>query len=309
MEDFTHQPVLLNEVIEHLNVRRDGIYVDATFGRGGHSRAILQQLGDNAKLIAFDKDPDAEKVAEQLQQQDKRFNFYRGSFTKIEEQLEKLNLVGKIQGVLLDLGVSSPQLEDKERGFSFLRDGPLDMRMDPTQGLSAKEWIAKVTEIDLATVFKEYGEERFSKRIAKAILREREEKPITRTLELAEIIKQANPKWEKDKHPATRCFQAIRIFINSELSDLQHVLPQTIRVLASGGRLAVISFHSLEDRIVKRFIREKQIGDSFPKDLPINVEALKPELTRVTKAIKAQHVEIENNSRARSAVLRVAEKI
>ncbi len=305
-----HNPVLLAEVLEALQIRADGIYLDGTFGRGGHSAEMMAQLGDEGRLLATDKDPQAIATAEQRFGSDERFTIVRGSFTSLAAEAEKRGWHGKVDGILLDLGVSSPQLDDASRGFSFMNDGPLDMRMDPESGVSASEWLATAKASEIADVLKEYGEERFAKRIAAAIVKRCEEQgPITSTAELSKIVKEANPKWERDKHPATRSFQAIRIYINRELDDLDVFLQQAVDLLAPGGRLAIISFHSLEDRRVKRFIREQAKGDDFPPDLPVLDSQLNRRLKLVGKAIRASKAEIDANPRARSAVLRVAEKV
>jgi len=307
--ELEHRPVLLDEVLAALNIRPEGIYLDGTFGRGGHSAAILQQLNDNGRLLATDKDPQAVEVARQRFASDKRFSIVQGSFTMLGQEVEKRGWKGKVDGILLDLGVSSPQLDDPQRGFSFHRDGPLDMRMDPESGVSAAEWLATAKEAEIAQVLKEYGEERFAKRIARAIVQQREMSPITTTGQLAKIVAEANPKWEKDKNPATRSFQAIRIFINSELDELEQTLAQSVDLLAPGGRLAVISFHSLEDRRVKRFIRDEARGGEFPPDLPVTEAQFNRRLRAVGKDIRAGQEELAVNPRARSAVLRVAERL
>jgi 16S rRNA (cytosine1402-N4)-methyltransferase len=303
-----HVPVLYEEVIETLAIKPEGIYIDGTFGRGGHSQAILNQLGPNGRLIAFDKDPEALVFAKQ-QLNDSRFNIVQGSYTQLEATIIQQGLADRVSGILLDLGVSSPQLDNPERGFSFLRKGPLDMRMDPGQGLSAAEWLQVASDREIAEVLREYGEERFAKRIAAAIIKERQQQPLTSTTQLANVIAAAHPAWEKGKHPATQSFQAIRIFLNQELAELTDVLEQALRVLAIGGRLAVISFHSLEDRIVKRFMRTHIRGDDFPRDLPIKQVQLTARLCNIGQAIKPKAAEIQRNPRARSAVLRVVEKI
>ncbi|UAW98999.1 16S rRNA (cytosine(1402)-N(4))-methyltransferase RsmH [Halopseudomonas nanhaiensis] len=303
-----HISVLLTEALDGLAVRAGGLYVDGTFGRGGHSRAILDKLGESGRLIAFDKDPEAIRVGDQLAAEDGRFVVVRRSFADMAEELRQRGESGKVDGVLLDLGVSSPQLDDPERGFSFLNDGPLDMRMDPSQGQSAAEWINSASEADIATVLFEYGEERFSRRMARAIVLRRAEQPFTRTADLAEVIKQANPAWEKHKHPATRAFQGIRIFINRELDDLSLGLRAALDVLAPGGRLAVISFHSLEDRLVKQFMRLEAKGAPIPRGLPIRESEISVSINLVSKAIKPSAEEVAANPRARSAVLRIAEK-
>lgn len=307
-EAFIHHPVMLEEVVEALQIRADGVYVDATFGRGGHAAAILQRLGAGGRLIAIDKDPRAVEVAKERSARDRRITVYQGTFAMLEYFAEVEDVLGKVNGVLFDLGVSSPQLDAAERGFSFLREGPLDMRMDPTQGESAAAWLARASEADIAYVLKVYGEERFAKRIARAIVQARQLAPITTTLQLAEIVAAANPAWERDKHPATRAFQAIRIHINNELEDLGQGLHQGLNVLAPGGRLAVISFHSLEDRIVKRFMRNEARGGDIPIGVPVPATAFKPALTLVGKPVYPDAAEVADNPRARSAVLRVAEK-
>lgn len=304
-----HRPVLLDEVLAALNIRPDGIYLDGTFGRGGHSAAILQRLNDKGRLLGMDKDPQAVEVARQRFAGDPRFAIVQGSFTMLGREAEQRGWMGKVDGILLDLGVSSPQLDDPERGFSFSHDGPLDMRMDPQSGLSAAAWLAQAREAEIAEVLKVYGEERFAKRIARAIVQQREQSPITTTARLAKIVAEANPKWEKDKNPATRSFQAIRIFINSELDELEQVLTQSVAMLAPGGRLAVISFHSLEDRRVKRFIRDEVRGGEFPPDLPVTEAHFNRRLRAVGKDIRAGKEELAINPRARSAVLRIAERL
>ena len=304
-----HQTVLLDEAITALVARPEGCYVDGTFGRGGHTQAILSRLSDSGAVMAIDKDPAAQDCAEQTFGDDSRFEFVRGSFAELAELVAERGLQGKVDGVLLDLGVSSPQLDDAERGFSFLRDGPLDMRMNPDADISAAEWLATADEADIARVIKEYGEERFARRMARAIVDARELSAITRTGQLAEILAAANPAWEKGKHPATRAFQAIRIFINRELEDLERVLEGVLDVLAVGGRLVVISFHSLEDRMVKRFIREQVRGKPVPRGLPVLEKDIQRRMRSVGKAVKPGAAEVAVNPRARSAVMRVAEKV
>lgn len=304
-----HQPVLLHEVIENLALKPDGIYVDATFGRGGHAIKILENLSSRGRLLVMDKDPEAIKVAQSLQLKDTRVSVKQGSFILLLDWIKELSLSGKIDGILMDLGVSSPQLDEPKRGFSFLQDGPLDMRMDTTQKLNAAKWLNNVALDEMVLVFREYGEEKFASRIAKAIIKEREREPIVTTGRLAEIVKEANPKWEKFKHPATRVFQAIRIFINNELQELMVCLEQCLDVLAPGGRLCVITFHSLEDRIVKRFIEQYKRGTNLPQGLPVKYEELRIRLKSIGKAIRANETELKNNIRARSATLRVMEKI
>lgn len=303
-----HETVLLYPAVDALVTDRAGFYVDGTFGRGGHSRLILETLNENGRLLATDHDPEAIRTGRELMAQDSRFEICQCSFSEIDSRIAELGYEGRVNGILLDLGVSSPQLDDASRGFSFTHDGPLDMRMNPDQGQSAAEWIASAKEEEIADVFYQFGEERYSRRIARAIVRERELQPITRTLQLAEIVKQANPAWEKHKHPATRVFQAIRIFINRELESLEKLLEKALKLLAPGGRLVVISFHSLEDRLVKQFIQRQSKGDEYPRDLPIMAAAIKPALVRIGKAIKPSDEEVAMNPRARSAVMRVAEK-
>ncbi|MCW8904365.1 16S rRNA (cytosine(1402)-N(4))-methyltransferase RsmH [Sedimenticola sp.] len=304
----THLPVLFHETLEALNIIPGGIYIDGTFGRGGHSAAILERLGRAGRLLAIDKDPDAVTYARSMFVDDARFEIQQGSFADLKRFSDAAGVDGQVNGVLLDLGVSSPQLDRAERGFSFLNDGPLDMRMDNSTGVSAADWL-KVAEADeMAQIFKTYGEERFARRIARAIVEARIEQPIVTTRRLAEIVSAANPSWEKGKHPATRCFQAIRIHINRELDDLKACLDQSLRVLAPGGRLAVISFHSLEDRIVKRFMRDAERGDHFPAGIPVTEQQRNSRLALIGKAIKPSLQEVEENPRARSAVLRVAER-
>lgn len=309
INEYEHKPVLLNEAIDALDIDPSGIYIDGTFGRGGHSQAILDQLDETGRLIAFDKDPQAIATAEQKFAADPRFKIHHGSFAEIEKYINADSLIGLVKGILLDLGVSSPQLDDPQRGFSFQQSGPLDMRMNDQQGLSAAQWLNKAKEAEIADVIYEYGEERFSRRIARAIVLARENEPLNDTKQLAEIIKQAHPRWEKKKHPATRSFQGIRIFINNELADLDDCLEQGYRCLAKGGRLAVISFHSLEDRKVKQFFKHMAEGEKLPPDLPIIDEAVNRKMKLVGKRIKAGKQELSENPRARSAVLRVAMKL
>lgn len=304
-----HHPVMLQEVVEALRIRPSGVYLDATFGRGGHAGAILDRLGEQGRLIAIDRDPQAVQVAKERLAGDHRFTIQQGTFAMLEFVAEAAGVAGRVDGVLFDLGVSSPQLDDPARGFSFLRDGPLDMRMDPGQGESAAAWLARARETDIAHVLKTYGEERYAKRIARAIVQARQESPITTTARLAAIVTAANPAWERDKHPATRAFQALRIYINGELEALEASLPQAVRVLAPGGRLAVISFHSLEDRIVKRYIRREARGEDLPRHLPLLPNAAQPTLRAVGKARFPAEAEVRDNPRARSAVLRVAERV
>ncbi|MGZ8215809.1 16S rRNA (cytosine(1402)-N(4))-methyltransferase RsmH [Methylomagnum sp.] len=305
-----HRPVLLREALDGLAIQPDGHIVDCTFGRGGHSRAILERLGDQGRLLALDKDPDAVKsgAAEELST-DSRLTLRHGSFARLEEFVEQLGWTGRVSGVLMDLGVSSPQLDEAGRGFSFTRSGPLDMRMDTSQGLTAAEWLAGVSENDLARVIGDFGEERFARRIARAIVAHRVTKPLETTGDLAGLIERAVPTREKGKHPATRSFQAIRIFINHELGELEQGLRQTLDVLCPGGRMAVISFHSLEDRIVKRFMRDEARGGG-PDDLRWPAPpARMARLDRPARAVMPGEGEVSGNPRARSAVLRVAGRL
>ncbi len=304
-----HQTVLLHEAVEGLAIDPQGIYVDGTFGRGGHSRAILQRLAGSGKLFAIDKDLEAIEYGQQAFADEPRLQFYQGSFAQLAQFAKEAGLSGKINGILLDLGVSSPQLDTPSRGFSFMQQGPLDMRMDLNQPLNAAQFINEAAVEELALVFKNYGEERFASRIAKAIVLARAEAPIETTAALAEIVKQANPRWEKHKHPATRVFQAIRIYVNQELNDLSACLETAMEVLAVGGRLVVISFHSLEDRIVKQFMRSKEQGPRLPTSIPLRYVETKTCFKRIGKAVKASDMEVKQNVRARSAVLRIGEKI
>ena len=300
-----HQSVLLDESISGLAIKSGGVYFDGTFGRGGHSREILKHLDAQGRLFAIDKDLDAVAYAKE-QFNDPRFHMFHGSFADIKTFATDAGVWGRVDGILLDLGVSSPQLDNPERGFSFMQQGPLDMRMDASQGLSAEQFVNEASADEMVFVFRKYGEERFAGRIARAIV---EARPITTTLQLAEIVKAANPKWEKHKHPATRVFQAIRIHVNQELTDLTSCLEQCIDVLGLNGRLAVISFHSLEDRIVKQFMRDKEQGARLPLEVPVRHEELRTNFKRVGKAVMPQDDEVKNNVRARSAVLRIGEKI
>jgi 16S rRNA (cytosine1402-N4)-methyltransferase len=308
---FTHITVLLEEAVEALAVRTDGCYMDGTFGRGGHSRLILQKLGPDGRLLGFDKDPQAIATGQTLAAEDGRFVIVQRSFAELGSEAQARGIAGKVNGILLDLGVSSPQLDDPERGFSFMNDGPLDMRMDPSRGVSAAEFIATAPVEEIARVFKEYGEERFSKRMAAAVVARRETQPFERTADLAEVLKVANPAWEKGKNPATRAFQGLRIHVNNELGDLEAGLEAALDALEIGGRLVVISFHSLEDRIVKLFMRKLAKGeaDNMPRDLPIQFKAFDPKIKIHGKAQFASDDETKANPRSRSAVMRVAEKL
>ena len=303
MTQAEHVSVLLAESVSALSVRADGSYLDGTFGRGGHSREILSLLSPSGQLLAVDKDPAAEASAKALAD-DSRFKFVAGSFADISNFVSD----GSLDGILLDLGVSSPQLDDAARGFGFSGDGPLDMRMDTRSGMTAAEWIASAPEQEIADVIKTYGEERFAKRMASAIVKVRVDTPITGTRQLASIIAEANPKWEPNKHPATRAFQAIRIFINRELEDLELALSSMVDKLVIGGRLVVISFHSLEDRIVKRFMRDQARGVQLPRHVPVVDSDAGKTLNLIGKAIKPSDEEVARNPRSRSAVMRVAER-
>jgi 16S rRNA (cytosine1402-N4)-methyltransferase len=308
---FNHITVLLDEAVEALAIREDGCYLDGTFGRGGHSRLILKNLGPNGRLLGFDKDPQAIATGQALAAEDGRFVIVQRSFAEMGSEIALQGLAGKVNGVLLDLGVSSPQLDDPERGFSFMNDGPLDMRMDPSRGVSAAEFIAKAPAEEIARVFKEYGEERFAKRMANAVVARREVQPFLRTADLAEVLKVANPAWEKGKNPATRAFQGLRIHVNNELADLEAGLEAALESLEIGGRLVVISFHSLEDRIVKLFMRRLAKGeaDKLPRNLPVRHQAFEPIIKVHGKAQFASEAELKANPRSRSAVMRVAEKL
>lgn len=302
-----HQPVLLMEAVSALVTREDGVYVDGTFGRGGHSRELLARLNEQGRLLALDKDPRAIAVGREMAAEDGRLNLIQGSFAELEQWIHGWGAVDGLDGILLDLGVSSPQLDDPERGFSFMEDGPLDMRMDPTQGVSAAEWLAEAPEREISRVIWEFGEERHARRIARSIVMAREQQPLTRTSQLARLVEDTIGRKER-KHPATRCFQAIRIYINNELADLAEGLDAAIRQLRPGGRLVVISFHSLEDRLVKRTMKEAARPGRVRRDLPDHPD-LAPKLHLVGKAVRASENEISANPRARSAVMRVAERL
>ncbi len=310
MGSSEHVPVLLGPVLDGLRINESGVYVDATFGRGGHSAAILDALGESGRLIAIDRDPEAIHAARQTLDDDPRFELIRGEYAELETYMDERGLIGKVDGLLLDLGVSSPQLDAGHRGFSFLRDGPLDMRMDPEHGISAADWLATIKESDLRRILRQFGEEKLAGRIARAIVSARDDAPIRTTGQLADIVAAAVPARERDRrrHPATKTFQAIRIAINDELAQLETVLEQSLRVLASGGRLCVISFHSLEDRLVKRFMRDNSREPAAVRGLPDIPAALRPKLRLVGKAIAATPDEVAANVRARSARLRIAER-
>lgn len=305
--ESAHVPVLAQEAVAALAIQPGGVYVDATFGRGGHSRLILDRLAADGRLIALDRDPDAIRAGADLQ--DKRLTLVQSTFSRLGAVLSELG-VPQVNGILLDIGVSSPQLDDATRGFSFRFDAPLDMRMDPGSGLSAADWLAAAAEGEISEVIRSYGEERFAKSIARAIVAARQVEAIRTTGQLARLIA-ATIKWhEPGQHPATRSFQAIRIYLNRELEELSAVLPQCVDALLTGGRLAVISFHSLEDRIVKRFMRDEALGEQAPRRLPIPAAMLKPgRLKLVGRAQHASDAERAVNPRARSAVLRVAERV
>ena len=304
-----HTPVLPDEVLAGLDVRPDGRYCDATFGRGGHTAAILDALGPDGRVIAIDRDPDAIRAGQVRFAGETRLTLVRGSFGRLEELVRAAGMEGELSGVLLDLGVSSPQLDEARRGFSFMQDGPLDMRMDNESGQSAAQWLAKASEREIADVIHRLGEERYGRRVARAIVAARAVAPIERTGRLAEIVAAAVPTREPGKHPATRTFQAIRMHVNGELEALEAALPQAVRLLGPGGRLCVISFHSLEDRIVKRFIRREQQGDPVYAGLPQIPPHARPRLKRIGGALSPGEAELARNPRARSAVLRVAERL
>ncbi|MES1981436.1 MAG: 16S rRNA (cytosine(1402)-N(4))-methyltransferase RsmH [Pseudomonadota bacterium] len=304
---LSHATVLLQEAVAALRIKPDGIYVDGTYGRGGHSRLILENLGATGRLIAFDKDPAAVAAGQELR--DARFTIVHSGFVYLRALLRELS-VEKIDGVLLDLGMSSPQLDDEQRGFSFRFDAPLDMRMDSSAGQTAAEWLAEVDENFLREIIRDYGEERFAGQIARAVVAARQEKPIATTRQLSEIVAQAVRTREPGKNPATRTFQAIRIYLNQELEELAQVLPQCVDSLNPQGRMVVISFHSLEDRIVKNFMRDMANGDKLPRKLPIRAADVPPgRLNLIGRAVHATADEIALNPRARSAVMRIAERV
>ena len=307
MSKYQHQPVLLEEAVSSLGVRKDGIYLDATFGRGGHSRAILAGLSEQGRLFALDKDPQAIAAGLEDLGEDPRFSIVQGSFAEMDRMVQEWEIERNLDGILLDLGVSSPQLDDPERGFSFRNGGPLDMRMDPTKGISAADWLAEVPEREMTRVFWEFGEERHARRIARSIVKARQQQRLETTTQLAKLIESTIGNREK-KHPATRCFQAIRIFVNNEMGDLASGLEQAIRQLRPGGRLVAISFHSLEDRLVKRTFREAVRPGKVRRNIPEHPDWL-PTLKLIGKAVRPSELEISENPRARSAIMRVAEKI
>jgi 16S rRNA (cytosine1402-N4)-methyltransferase len=303
-----HESVLLQEAVDALVSSPAALYVDGTFGRGGHCREILSRLNSDGRVIAVDKDEAAEAASTPFTANDSRFTFHRGSFTELPALFAQQKLP-PAAGILLDLGVSSPQLDVAERGFSFQNDGPLDMRMDRRRGESAAQWLARAQESEIVQVLRDFGEERYARRIAAAIVEERERQPLTRTGQLAAVVSAAHPRWEKHKHPATRAFQAIRICVNRELDDLRDLLHAALDLLAIGGRLVVISFHSLEDRMVKRYMREEARGEQLPKEIPLQGPAAGQHLRLLGRAVRASDAEVEANPRARSAVMRCAERI
>ncbi|XQW84433.1 16S rRNA (cytosine(1402)-N(4))-methyltransferase RsmH [Thalassotalea piscium] len=309
-KDKSHISVLLDEAISGLAIKPDGIYIDCTFGRGGHSGLILSQLSEHGRLIAIDRDPTAIKAAEKFAN-DARFSIEHQGFADLEMIAENLALTGKVDGVLMDLGVSSPQLDEAERGFSFMKDGPLDMRMDTSKGQTAAEWIATADVEDITWVLRTFGEEKHAWRIANAIVDTRDEFPLTRTGQLAALIKKTAPQKEIKKHPATRSFQAIRIYINSELEQIEKALNASLSVLKAEGRLVVISFHSLEDRLVKQFMKKHSQGKQVPRGLPISEAELNKgkKLSLIGRKLKPSLQEVEDNVRSRSSVMRVAQRL
>ena len=307
MDERPHHPVLLKEALEALELHQGGIYVDGTFGRGGHARGILERIGPLGRLLALDRDPQAVATARSLFGNDARFEVVRGRYSMMGQAIADRGWTGKVNGILLDLGVSSPQLDEPLRGFSFRHDGPLDMRMDPDHGITARQWLASAPESEIARVIRDLGEERFARRIARAICAERVRQPIETTVHLARIVADAVRTREPGQDPATRTFQAIRLHVNGELDELRAVLPQTVEAMAPGGRLVVISFHSLEEHIVKDFMRTEAKGDRFPPDLPVPAAMLTPRLRSVGRPVRPGDDELARNPRARSAVMRVAE--
>jgi 16S rRNA (cytosine1402-N4)-methyltransferase len=315
--ELEHEPVLMEEMLAGLNVRPDGVYIDATFGRGGHTRGVLQRLGPKGRLLAMDCDPEAVHMARLHLSADARFEIKHGNFSTLRALVRQAGLAGAVDGLLLDLGVSSPQLDDPERGFGFAQDGPLDMRMDPHTGESAASWLNRADLEEIAYVCWRFGEERFSRRIARAIVNARARTAVETTAQLAEIVVKAVPKRDKHKHPATRTFQGIRIFINRELDALEAALEQSLEVLGPGGRLVVLSFHSLEDRIVKRFIRDhwcaaahaRSVHPKAPRGLPPSDDSWRPTLKPIGKKLAPSAAEVRRNPRARSALLRIAERL
>ncbi|MFT7688208.1 MAG: 16S rRNA (cytosine1402-N4)-methyltransferase [Candidatus Azotimanducaceae bacterium] len=303
-----HEAVLKQEAIDALVVKSDGHFVDCTYGRGGHSQMILDRLSENGRLMVIDKDLTAINHAKDRFKGDSRVSVVHGSFDNIKSYVDESDF-GSLDGILIDLGVSSPQLDEDERGFSFMRDGPLDMRMNQSAGQTVAEWLARAEERDITFVLRKYGEERFARRIARSIVDSREESPLTTTRQLAKLIEEAIPKRDLNKHPATRSFQALRIYINDELKDLETCLDSVVSILKKDGRLVVISFHSLEDRIVKRFMRNQARGEELPSRLPIRDAEIKRYLRLIGKRIKPSDEEVDRNRRSRSSIMRVAEKI
>ncbi len=304
-----HISVLPTEAIDALDIKSDGFYIDATFGRGGHSGHILERLGAAGQLLAFDCDLQAVAYAQKLYGDDQRFSIVQSNYSEMTDEVERLNKRGDVDGILFDLGVSSPQLDQAERGFSFDKSGPLDMRMDQTRGQPVSEWLATVSVEELTEVFRDYGDERYAKRIARRVVEAVATAPITDTVQLAEIIKEAHPRWEKHKHPATRCFQALRIFINRELDHLKAALESCVELLRPGGRIVVISFHSLEDRIVKRFFRGPDKRSGLPRGLPVEIDETPWPLKRLGGSVKPSSDEVASNPRSRSSIMRIAERV
>lgn len=299
---------MVEEALAALRLCADGVYVDATYGRGGHAAEIMKHLGPAGRLLALDRDPDAVRAAQERHAADQRFEIVKAPFSMLQQHVNRLGLAGRVDGVLFDLGVSSPQFDDPQRGFSFRHDGPLDMRMDTESGVTAAQWINTAPETEIARVIREYGEERFARRIARTIVRDRAQAPIATTRSLAEIVARAVPTRQVGKDPATRSFQAIRIHLNRELDELRAALPQAVRTLAPGGRLAVISFHSLEDRLVKQFMRAQCQGGEMPRRLPVRDDQLPRRLKLIGRGTRPSDAEIQANPRARSAMMRVAER-
>ncbi len=304
-----HISVLPVEAVEALNIMHNGFYIDATFGRGGHSGQILERLGEEGRLLAFDCDNQAIAHAQNLFGDDSRFTIVKSNYSEMSAAVAEHGVEGNVDGVLFDLGVSSPQLDQAERGFSFDKSGPLDMRMDQSVGQPVSEWLPTVTTEELAEIFREYGDERYAKRIARRVVEAVKLKPITDTVELAEIIKEAHPRWEKHKHPATRCFQAMRININKELDHLKLALESCIGLMRPGGRIVVISFHSLEDRIVKRFFRGPDKNAGLPRGLPVVEDDTPWVLKKIGGSVKPSKDEVARNPRSRSSIMRIAEKV
>ncbi|MFQ5993993.1 MAG: 16S rRNA (cytosine(1402)-N(4))-methyltransferase RsmH [Acidiferrobacterales bacterium] len=302
-----HVAVLLDEVLLALRLQSDGIYIDATYGRGGHAAVIVRRLGAHGHLLVFDRDPEAVAEAKAHFGNDARVTIINTRFSTLGQHVDDRALAGRVNGILFDLGVSSPQLESSERGFSFQRDSPLDMRMDSGSGVTAAEWLRQASEREITSVLSEFGEERYAKRIARAVVNARRQRPISRSEQLAQLVAGAVPTREPGKHPATRTFLALRVFLNQELEELAGALPQALRALATGGRLAVISFHSLEDRLVKRFMREQAGTATLPPKLPVPAQPGEPAL-KLLRKIRPSATEIRRNPRARSAILRVAER-